>query len=885
MLKRTQKNTSALMMCIIFTFYSVFCYFQTNSVQAIPQDNSTDKPLNLVFSDDCSSRLKGGWIKDSTTYYGSNNNVIIDSTENDFGQKTTEGTYLLFATGINSVAEMTRKLYIGDGPWYMNINAKFKGLDITNSKTDPRGFVVQVTAKNKVYKIGFNTLSEKGTLKISANENNSSNPTLKEVEIPAPKDIYFHDWKFSYDGNKAVTVSLDGYDVATFNDIAATTQNESDRIVFYNDMRDYVLGTNEIYINDIKFHRPITFVDCTVLPIPNAQSMDVNIGMSIENQDKYFKDGKYKIKASLYKDTTLIKDVTKPLNSENIPFNFTYLNQNGKMKLVIDILYNDTKLTSITKTVQVYLNSDYARAGQTVASDPGKVFLFSDINNLVSTTEKAPAVSGWKASSYNYHNMTSIGTILENNADASTLKLPVKLKGWFGIYIGYASGTDEFNINVNNSTQNVKIKSSAVETATKNNSNYIGETFAFANNFNEDSFEISPIANKKVKIAYVKLVSLTPDQINLCKESSNDNVNTVIYDNDGYSGFFYGKYPNADELKKNAMDSISKLNAGELDWCLGTTGLLNYNSSVAGKPYEGSEKYESQFREGDKTARKAILDFVNSGKAPIEILAGRGKELGIKVNASLRMDTFYDPTIYGFLNGKMYDNYKDCMQLGGNFMSYYYPKYRTYIKNVLKEAASFNNVSGVTLDFCRYPYVMGNETYLEQKTKVMNDFMRELRNELPKDKTITVRIPINDYNNYGLDVQTWVSEKLIDRLVPSVISNENFYNIAPYIGMTNGSNVKVYAGITQDLEGNDLTKEEEEFINKGGYMPEDAHVTSLQYLLRAHDVYAAGVSGIYLFNTNDLSDDFKNLSSKTKVSNWYEFLYPGDLVFNKVDLK
>lgn len=885
MLKKTYKNSTVILLCIIFVFYSVFSYLKPNSVQAIAQDANTEKPLNLVFSDDCSNRLKGGWIKDSTTYYGSNNNVIIDSSESEFGQKVTEGYYMLFATGINSVSEMTRKLYIGDGPWYMNINAKMKSLLTTNSATDARGFVVQVTAKNKVYKIGFNNLKENGKLKISAITNNSTSQAFKEVEVNGPNDVYFHDWKINYNGDKLVTVSLDGFEIASFNDIATPIQNESDRIVFYNDMRDYALGMDEIYINDIKFHRPITFVDCTVLPIPNAQNMDVNIGLSLDNKDKYFKDGKYKVKASIYKDSKLIKDITKPLDSENIPFNFTYLNESGKMKLVIDILYNDLKLESITKTVQIYSNSDYARAGQTITSDPGKAYLFSDINKLASENGSALTSSGWILSSFNYHSMTSLGSIAETDSNASSLKFPVNLNGWFGIYVGYVSGTEDFNIKVNNNTQTVNIRNSQIGTATKNNTNYIGEVFAAADNFNNDSFTISPVQNKKLKIAYIKLVSLTPDQISVCKEAVNQNANTVIYDNDGYSGFFYGKYPNADELKKNAVDSISKLNAGELDWCLGTTGLLTYNSAYAGKPYEGSEKFESQFREGDKTARKSILGFVDSGKSPIEIAAARGKELGIKVNASLRMDTFYDPTIYGFLNGKIYDQYKDSMQLGENFMSYYSPKFRDYIKNVLKEASSLSNVNGVTLDFCRYPYVMGNETYLEAKTRTMNDFMRELRKELPKDKTITVRVPINEYDNYGLDVQTWISENLIDRLIPSVISNETFYNVSPYVGMVKGSNVKLYAGITRDLEGNDLTKEEEEFIIKGGYMPEDAHVSTLQYLLRAYDVYKSGANGIYLFNTNDLADDFKFLSSKNQVSKWYEFIYPGDLVLNKVDVK
>lgn len=511
-----------------------------------------------------------------------------------------------------------------------------------------------------------------------------------------------------------------------------------------------------------------------------------------------------------------------------------------------------------------------------VTAESVKTYLFKSVQEMINYENKKADKSGWNIALYKG---TNEGFIIESTNISQELELPLKLNGYFKVYIGYTSGTDAFIIKETGKDGLYNY----VENNTKNNldklygNQYIYEKRVLISNFSGNSIKICPCDNCRVRIAYIKLVEMTSKEIAVYTTlSEGDNRKRVMYDFDGYSGFFSGFYPDIDSLKKRTVGVLSNKNIGEINWCLGTTGMLNYNSKFAGKAFEDVDKYNEQLRKGDKIAIKQILNILKSGKSPLEIIADEAEKKGIKVNASLRMDAFYNPKIYGFLNGSMYDKYKDCLQNGSFFMSYKYDKFRNYIKNILKEAATFKNVYGITLDFCRYPTVMGSETVQLQKSGIMNQFMKEVRNEILRNKTITVRIPYKNPFFYGFDVKTWVRKGYIDRLIPSNIGKDDFFDITPYVKMIKGTKVKLGIGINADVKGHDITKEEEELVEKGLYVHEKEYLNLEQYLLRAYEVYKKGADGIFLFNTspNILSPiEGKYLGDKVLIQKWYDFEY------------
>jgi hypothetical protein len=527
-----------------------------------------------------------------------------------------------------------------------------------------------------------------------------------------------------------------------------------------------------------------------------------------------------------------------------------------------------------------------AKNNKIIEAVPGKVYLINEINNLFDS--KTLKELGWKTSTYKYEVMDNEGTMLENSFKSKPLQIPLKFKGDFSIYLGYVRGTEEIDVKIKEKVNKVKIEDNYDE---DNDFEYIREVFIDNVYLNNNIITIMPSLNKKTRIAYIKLIALNDEQFEL-HHSNNYKLGKVIYDNDGYSNFFGGMYFSEDALEKRAVDELVELNAREINWCIGTTGMLNYDSEYAGKAFAGSYKYNPLIREGDKLARRQIWNILRTGKSPLQIVAERGDEKEIEVNASMRMNAFYSSDHQKIFNGKIYDEYKDCIQDGSVYLSYYYPKFRRYIKNILKEASSFQGVDGVTLDFCRYPNVIGNEANLKEKTIVMNNFMREVRNMIPKDKNITVRIPYKDYLSYGLDVETWIEQGLIDRLIPSCISYENFFDITPFVKMVKNTKVELYAGITANLEGHDITKEEEKLIKKGIKLSHNKYLNVNQYLKRAHEVYEEGADGVFLFNTlvdpnfNDpIPSEMKLLTDKILLKKWHEFKYDAGLVINEIIVK
>lgn len=521
-------------------------------------------------------------------------------------------------------------------------------------------------------------------------------------------------------------------------------------------------------------------------------------------------------------------------------------------------------------------------------NDQVKEYIFKDIKSLASKDSK-----NWRISNLKYEDGTK-GELLENfGRNLSPLEIPITLNGNFKVYIGYASGTNSIGIKKSSNDEYISITNDAHYDSKSNyGDQYIYEKFAFLDNFNNESLTIKNDYQNPTRIAYFRFVKATAEEIKLYNTpDEGEKGKRVIYDNDGYSSFCDGIFHDSKSLDYMLVSPLAKKNVGVLNWCLGTTGLLNYNSKYAGKAFASFDKYNSQLRDIDKRAKEQVLNILSEGKSPLEFLAEFGEGDGLDVYASLRMNTFYPEDKYGYLNGSIYSSYKDVKQKDEYGLSYLYPKTRDYILNVLKEASSFKYVDGVTLDFCRYPVVMTSEANQATKVKIMTDFMRKVRREIP-NKKIVARIPYNNYISYGYDIKTWIKEGLVDIIVPSNITVDDFFDIKPFVNMVKGSKVKLYIGICADVKGHDLTKEEEELIKAGLYVHNKSYLTLHEYMVRAAEVYKAGGDGIFLFNTsykiyinNNTPEETKFLGDKVAMTKWYTFHYNPKPIIKKVFIR
>ncbi|MBU3218239.1 hypothetical protein LL033_16265 [Clostridium estertheticum] len=580
--------------------------------------------------------------------------------------------------------------------------------------------------------------------------------------------------------------------------------------------------------------------------------------------------------------------IAVPIVSTVISITAFFLTKTGISTLELNSLQSN-KVNSISS--KAYGSSIILTEGDTITAAAKKSYIFNEFDGMKDNRGRDIYTCGWKMLRYKDIGDDTVKSLIQSNGiDTSPLLVPIKLNGWFRVYIGYDEDTGAIRVKQNSEDTYDLVGTHNYGVYTPQHGNQIiTEKSSIIHNFTNDSLTIAPDYSQTVRIAYVKFVALTATEIALyTKKDEGLEGNRIMYDFDGYSGFYSGKFYNSETFDSKMVQPLAAKNIGEINWCLGTTGMLNYNSKYGGKALSNWGKYENQLRKGDKIARTNILNILKTGKSPLEIIAASAEKQGVKVNASLRMDVFYNPAIYGFLNGSMYDKYKDCLQKGSFLMSYNSPKFRAYVENIFYEAVSIKNVDGITLDFCRYPTVFGSETNPKDKIKIINSFIRELRKKIPKGKTITVRIPYKNPESYGFDPKTWIKEGLINTLVPSNIDIDDFFNVKSYVTMVKGSKVKLYIGISADVTGKDISKEQDDTL-AGNFVDKKTYLSPHQYLERAYDIYSAGADGLFLFNTSESLlmntqslKETDSLGDKIKIQKWHMLYYNKPVITHKI---
>ncbi|MPM71584.1 hypothetical protein SDC9_118552 [bioreactor metagenome] len=214
-----------------------------------------------------------------------------------------------------------------------------------------------------------------------------------------------------------------------------------------------------------------------------------------------------------------------------------------------------------------------------------------------------------------------------------------------------------------------------------------------------------------------------------------------------------------------------------------------------------------------------------------------------------------------------------------------------------KQAESF------TFDLARYPYNLGYEiepymkekygfgisgkerlfgdelkAYNKAKSEIMNAFMTRLR-EATKGVKLMVRFEYDTIEKYGLDIEYWVKNGLVDVIIPGKISYEDFGDYSYYAKLVENTGVTLYGGITSDLDGQDLTAQEEQLMNSGVSVNiYNSTVNTEQYYTRAYRLYKLGCEKLYIFNNWNATDIPDDLGNKNAVYRYNLFKYPCDCV-------
>jgi len=256
-------------------------------------------------------------------------------------------------------------------------------------------------------------------------------------------------------------------------------------------------------------------------------------------------------------------------------------------------------------------------------------------------------------------------------------------------------------------------------------------------------------------------------------------------------------------------------------------------------------------------------------------------------------------------NGKLWHEHPEMRIKGrdGKYrtqMSFAWEAVRNERLGVLRELLEMG-CEGVTMDFCRYPNILGydeplvqgfrqkygispldlpesDERWLGYRCELMNDFFRAVRRQTDEIAAkqgrklyIAVRVPATGYREYGFDPQTWAKERLMDILIPHYPGLEKDFDVRPWVAMAKGSGIKVYPGIEVTKAETSNTELTDAQVKRGVKPGIVTAMSADDYRRKVWARYRQGADGVYLFNIWTLGCTRNLLGDKRSLARWSYF--------------
>ena len=235
---------------------------------------------------------------------------------------------------------------------------------------------------------------------------------------------------------------------------------------------------------------------------------------------------------------------------------------------------------------------------------------------------------------------------------------------------------------------------------------------------------------------------------------------------------------------KELTDVIDQFLGTQVDryvYCLGNGRVALHDTQVADRAWEraGGQYLNHIFYRYAENARH----LVERGLDPPQVLGKRAREAGLEYFLNLRMnDAHFAYSREGpeknLSTGTFWHNHPE-VRIGGegyqrHLFDYTHRAVREFRLAYLREVCTSYGLDGFELDYLRHPFFFP-EGEGEKRADVMTGFVRQVRellNEIGEERgrklQLGVLVPrtLDASLKIGLDVRTWVSEKLVDWIVP-----------------------------------------------------------------------------------------------------------------------
>ncbi len=421
---------------------------------------------------------------------------------------------------------------------------------------------------------------------------------------------------------------------------------------------------------------------------------------------------------------------------------------------------------------------------------------------------------------------------------APAVRLPLASRGWQAVYLGVATVSSGFKETRNG--LKARLSDEPVFRHFANNlphlpdrRDIIQEQFLTVAYLDGQTIEIAPQPGLPATVCYVKLVPLTPAEVekwSASRASGARPTRTAIATFDGHSWIWPYHPKSVADLQAN-FRGFEDSDVGK--WWFEVLGadLVCYPTKVGNTPGEGTVDFGSG---GHATFQRSLDGLLKKGIHPLQVARDAARAQGAEFHVMLRPAGWkcsipYEETF----SSKFFEAHPEwrCVDRDGTptmYMSYAVPEVRQHLIEILRETLELRP-EGVGLLFNRgMPMILWEDAFcerfrerhsddprtipeddpriLELRADLMTDFMQEIRTLLDETaraqgRSERYRISLGtfsreaDNRKFGFALPEWIERGLVDELAVAWFAHHTSFappDMAYYHRLTAGTKVGVY---------------------------------------------------------------------------------------------
>lgn len=499
----------------------------------------------------------------------------------------------------------------------------------------------------------------------------------------------------------------------------------------------------------------------------------------------------------------------------------------------------------------------------------------------------------WRAVDYETGEFRGVMLLAWPESKVPEIFYPLEANGWYAIYLGLWTGQGiSIKLSGDEASQRV-----AADTANRAPA-ILEEVFWRNEDLTGKNLSIKHPEGgypHESSIAFIKLVPLSDEEVaDLLKERARKDTQCLIAMNDMHELFYLNRPESVDQL----YEHIEPYRNTDFDKLLLEYWERDVNSNSIQHGMLCSGNNTIFLKPGDRNFVESTMILRSKGIDIYKSMIDYACQVGLKVYLSQRANAFVSEIPYD--TNFTTDFYRDnpgwrCVDRDGSEiarMSYAYEEVQNRIISIYRTMASYGP-DGISVLYNRhFPYLLyeeplvegfiakegidprtleeKDERWLQFRSEFITLFMRKLKasismsaEELGKSKiNISVHVLANEQENrfWGLDVEAWIKEKLVDEVVahPRVmlapnVKSSSAVDVVPidvdyYTSIVRGTHCKLY----MDVLPRQMSPEE--------------------YRKKAIDYYRKGIDGLCFWDTktNYLRtwSMMSRLGHKSEIKNW-----------------